>query len=57
VLLEELARRRLLVDVDLVDVDLLLVQKTSGVLAGRSRGLGIERRLGHGSTIIARLEG
>ena len=57
VLLEELARRRLLVDVDLVDVDLVLVQKTSGVLAGRSSGLRIEGRFRHGSTIIARSQG
>jgi hypothetical protein len=60
VLLEELARRRLLVDVDLVDVDLLLVQKTSGVFAGRSSGLGVERRLRHVDTIMerrGRLEG
>ena len=47
-LLEPLARGWLLVDVDLADLDVCRVQKTSGVLAGRSRGLGVEGRLGHG---------
>ena len=56
-LLEELARRRFLVDVDLIDVDLALVQKTSGALAGRSGRLRIKRRFRHGNTIIERLEG
>ena len=52
VLLEELARRRLLVDVDLVDLDALRIQKTSGILAGRSGRFGVERRLRHRDKII-----
>ena len=52
VLLEELARRRLLVDVDLVDLDALRIQKTSGILAGRSGGFRIEGRYRHGDKII-----
>ena len=47
VLLEERAIRRVFVDVTLFDVDLLLLQKTSGVSTGRSRGLEVEDRLGH----------
>ena len=47
VLLKEGSIRRRFVDVDLLDVDLLLVQETPGVLAGRSGGLGVEGRLGH----------
>jgi hypothetical protein len=39
---------RLFVDVTLVDVELALRQKTSGVPAGRSSGLPEEGRLGHG---------
>ena len=39
---EELACRRLLVDVDLVDVDACRIQKTSGMLAGGSGRLGIK---------------
>ena len=57
VLLEELARWRLLVDVDLIHVDPALVQKTSGVFAGRSGRLRIEGRFRHSHTIIERLEG
>ena len=52
VLLQELAGRRFLVDVDLVDVDALRIQKTSGILAGRSRRFRVERRLGHRDKII-----
>ena len=47
VLLEEGPIRRILVDVTLVDVYSLLVQKTSGVAAGRSRGFPEKGRLGH----------
>jgi hypothetical protein len=46
-LLEKRAIGRVLVDVPFFDVDLLLLQKTSGVSAGRSRGLEVEDRLGH----------
>jgi hypothetical protein len=52
VFLEELACRRLLVDIDLVDVDASRIQKTSGILAGRSRRFGVEGRLRHKHTII-----
>ena len=51
-LFEELTRRWLPVDVDLVDVDACRIQKTSGILAGRSRRLRIERRLRHSRRII-----
>ena len=47
VLLEERAVGRFLVDVDLIDLNPVRVQKTSGILAGRSSGLGVESRLGH----------
>jgi hypothetical protein len=47
VALEELPRRRGLVDVDLLDVDVVLVQETPGILAGGSGGFGVENRLGH----------
>jgi hypothetical protein len=47
VLLEERPVGRGLVDVAFLDVDLLLLQKTSGVAAGRSRGFEIEHGLGH----------
>jgi hypothetical protein len=49
---EELARRRLLVDVDFVDVDARLCQSTSGVLARGSRRFPVELRFRHGSRII-----
>src|SRR5262249_14385177 len=52
VLLEPLARRRLLVDVELGDVHPFGVQKTSGVLARRSGGLPIKGRLRHPSRIV-----
>jgi hypothetical protein len=52
VLLEERPRWRLLVDVDLVDVDACRIQKTSGILAGRSRGFRVEGRPRHGDKII-----
>jgi hypothetical protein len=51
VFLEEGAIRRILVDVTLLDVDSLLLQKTSGVAAGGSRGLPIEDRLRHGQIV------
>jgi hypothetical protein len=54
VLLEKRAIRRIPVDVTFFDVDLLLLQKTSGVSARRSRRLEIEDWLGHGH--IVRLE-
>ena len=47
VLFQEFARRRLLIDVDLVDIDLARVQKTSGVLARGSGGLRVKGRLRH----------
>ena len=47
VLLEERPVGRVLVDVAFLDVDLLLLQKTSGVAASRSRGFEIEQGLGH----------
>ena len=50
--LQELPRRRLPVDVDLVDVNAGRVQKTSGILAGRSRRFRVERRSDHGRSII-----
>ena len=46
-LLEERAIGWVFVDVPLFDVDLLLLQKTSGVSTGRSRGLEVEDRLSH----------
>src|SRR5688572_9231027 len=42
VLFEKCAVGRILVDVPLLDVDPLLLQKTSGVAAGRSRGFPVE---------------
>jgi hypothetical protein len=53
VLLEELARRRVAVDVDLLDIDPLLGQKTSGVLAGGSGRFRVEDRFGH-APLLAR---
>jgi hypothetical protein len=47
VLLEEGAIRRIAVDVAFFDLDMVLLQKTSGVAARRSRGLQIEERLWH----------
>ena len=47
VLLEEGAIRRVPVDVSRLDVNLVLLQKTSGVAACRSRRLQIEEGLGH----------
>jgi len=47
VLLQELARRRRLVDVTLLDLDAPLRQVTPGVLAGGSGGLAVEDGLGH----------
>jgi hypothetical protein len=51
VLLEKRAVRRILVDVAFLDVNLLLLQKTSGVVAGRSRGFEVEDWLGHGRIV------
>ena len=45
--LEELARRRRLVDVPLLDRDPALGQETPGVLAGGSGGLAVEDGCGH----------
>jgi hypothetical protein len=42
---------RILVDVTFFDVDLLLLQKTSGVAAGRSRRLPVEDRFRHVSIL------
>jgi 7-carboxy-7-deazaguanine synthase len=53
VLLEERPVGRLFVDLLLVDVDPLLLQKTSGVAAGRSGGLQVKGGLGH--TLILQL--
>ena len=47
VLLEKVPGRRVTVDVDLVDVGATLLQKTSGVFAGGSRGLPVKGRLHH----------
>jgi hypothetical protein len=52
VLLEKGAVRRMAVDVAFLDVDSLLLQKTSGVAAGRSRGFPEEDRLGHGVILL-----
>ena len=52
VLFEELPRRRCLVDIDLVDVESFCVQKTSGVLAGRSGEFRIEGRFRHTGRIM-----
>jgi 7-carboxy-7-deazaguanine synthase len=56
VLLEERAIGRRPVDVTLVDFNALLLQKTSGVAAGRSRGLPVEDGLRH-ATIVRRERG
>ena len=50
--LEELTRGRFPVDVDLVDVDPCRIQKTSGILAGRSRRFRVEGRSRHDSRIV-----
>jgi hypothetical protein len=52
VLLQERPRRRLPVDVDLLDVDACSVQITSGIPAGRSGGLPVEKGFRHGGKII-----
>jgi hypothetical protein len=52
VLFEELARGRFLVDVELLDVDAGRIQKTSGILAGRSGGFRVERRSRHNGRIM-----
>ena len=56
VFLEELARRRLTVDVDLADLEARCVQKTSGILAGGSGRLGIKSRFRHTGSIIEIVE-
>jgi hypothetical protein len=53
VLLEKCAVGRVTVDVDLVDVDVVLRQKTPGVPAGGSRRFPVEDRLGHGLILPA----
>jgi hypothetical protein len=50
---EEFSIRRILVDVPFGDVDLALIQKTSGVAARSSGGLPEERWLGHVSILPA----
>jgi hypothetical protein len=52
VLLEELPRRRLLVDVDFLDLDAGRGQSTSGVFTGGSGGLPVEGRFGHDGRIM-----
>jgi len=47
VLFEKRPIGRLLVDVLLVDLDTVLIQKTSGVAAGRSGGFQVKRGLRH----------
>jgi hypothetical protein len=56
VFLEERAIRRLFVDVSLFDVRPLLIQKTSGVAAGRSSGFPEESRLRHKVILVQRLQ-
>jgi hypothetical protein len=51
VLLEELAGRRGLVDVALLDGDPFLRQETPGVAAGGSGGLAVEDGFGHARRI------
>src|SRR5438067_1672364 len=52
VLLEKRARWRRLVDVDLIHVDVVIVQETPGILAGRSGRLRIEGGLRHATYFI-----
>jgi hypothetical protein len=52
VLFEELPRGWFLVDVNLVNVNAGCVQKTSGILAGRSCRLRVESRFSHNGRII-----
>jgi hypothetical protein len=47
VFFEKGAIRRITIDVVLLDVDLVLLQKTSGVAARRSGGLPVEEWLRH----------
>jgi hypothetical protein len=47
VLLQELPRRRVPIDVDLFDLDADVGQITPGALAGGSGRLGVEDRFGH----------
>jgi hypothetical protein len=47
VLLQEPPIRRVPVDIAFIDVNPVLLQKTSGVAAGRSRGLPVEKGFGH----------
>jgi hypothetical protein len=54
VFLEERTRGRFRDDVLELDVDPGLLQKTSGVAAGRSGGLAVEQRLGHWMIIAGR---
>jgi hypothetical protein len=48
VFLQERPIGRVLVDVNLLDVDRLRIQETPGVFARRSGGFRVEGRLGHG---------
>jgi hypothetical protein len=52
VLFEEVPRGGFLVDVQLLNVDAGVVQKTSGIFAGGSRRLRVEGRFGHRGRII-----
>jgi hypothetical protein len=52
VLLEEITRGRLLVDVELVNVNARLIQKTSGIFARGSRRLRVKDRFRHERRII-----
>jgi hypothetical protein len=51
-LLQELAGWGVPIDVDLLDIEAFLGQKTSGVLTGRSGRLRIEDRFGHAPSCL-----
>src|SRR5262245_7822365 len=51
--LEKRAIRGIAIDVVLVDLDVMLLQKPSGVAAGRSGGLPVEERLRHADIVSA----
>jgi hypothetical protein len=55
--LQERTIRRLLVDIAFDEFDPLRIQKTSGVAAGRSRGLPVEDWFGHPSILRGRTRG
>jgi hypothetical protein len=46
-LLKEIAGRRVSIDIDFLDIQAFLGQKTSGVLAGGSGRFRVEDRFGH----------